>query len=149
LRKRILKTLLSSAVLAVLLPTTAFAASAGTEGISGIVTNNGNLAVGAQVIVICDSNTKKTKTDSSGAYLVQYKTTQCPNGATAHVTANYEGNSGNSSAEIKSENLILAEKLNASDIPRYSLVIGGSASILGGIGYSLMRRSEYGTHLNC
>lgn len=142
MRKRILTTLLSGVAMAVLLSANAFAVSAGTEGISGIVTSKGNVAVGAQVIVVCDNNTKKTTTGSTGAYSVQYTTTQCPNEAIANVSATYGVQSGSNSGKIKDENLILTDKLNVTTVPVFGLVTGTTVIVLGGVSYLTMRGRE-------
>jgi hypothetical protein len=138
-----LTTLLSGVALAVLLPVTAFAVSAGTEEITGTVTSSANHRVaGAQVVVVCDNNTQKTTTASTGTYSVQYTATQCPNKALANVIATYDGHSGSNSGEIKDNNLLLAEKLNVAVVPRFGLVTGATATVLGGVGYLTIRRRE-------
>ncbi len=127
------------------LSATSFAASAGTEAITGVVTNkdNGSVVVGAQVVVICEGNTKTTTTSSTGIYSVQYTATQCPNKAVANATASYGGQSGSSSGEIKNENLSLTKtnKPNVTVVPVFGLVAGVVATVIGGAGYLTIRRS--------
>jgi hypothetical protein len=137
-RKRIFITLCSSVAVALLLPAISYAGT--INEISGVVTSNGNIAVGAQVVVVCNSNTKKTTTNTTGTYLVQYTAAQCPNEALAQVTATYKGQSGNNSGEVKGGNLILAEKPNTAGVPRASLITGAAATVLGGVGYISLRR---------
>ena len=142
MRKRILAALASGLAVAVLLPAATFAASARTE-VSGVVTNNGSPVKGAEVVVICDSNAKDTKTDKTGTYLVQYAAVKCPNGATAHVTATAGSLGGNNSGSVNG----LTEKLNVaivnvSVVPEFGLITGLAATILGGAGYLVIRRHE-------
>lgn len=140
MRKRILTALLSGIVLVAMLPATSFAASAEIEEITGVVTSNGKVAVGAQVVVTCDNNTKKATTNNTGTYSVQYMATQCPNETLANVTATYRGHSSSNSGEVKN-NLIIADKQNvANSVPGFSLVTGATATLLGGVGYFTMRR---------
>src|SRR5580658_8593451 len=105
--KKKISLFLATVVGIVALPAASFAASATTE-VSGVVTDGGNPVVGAHVIVICDNNKKSTTTDSTGTYLVNYKASLCPNGASANVTA-FKGNAGGvNGGKVKD----LTEKLN-------------------------------------
>jgi hypothetical protein len=144
MRRRIFAVLFSSVVLVMLLPAISFGASRGTEEISGVVTSNGKVVAGAQVIVTCDSNTKKATTDNTGTYVVQYGAAQCPNEATAKVTATYRSQSGYSSGSVKNKNLtyLMNNNLNATPIPGLSLVTGAAAAVLGGVGYIIIRSRE-------
>jgi hypothetical protein len=142
-KKRILMILSCGVALTLLLPAMALATSAGTEVVAGVVTSsvNGNIVVGAQVIVVCNGNTRKTTTSSTGAYSVQYTTAQCPNKALADVTAIHEGQSGSNSGEVNDGDLALKDKPNVTVVPVFGLVTGGVATVLGGLGYLTIRRS--------
>jgi hypothetical protein len=142
MRKKVFTTIFSSIALAVLLPATSLAASARTE-VSGVVTSGSKAIAGAHVIVICSGNVKKTTTDNSGTYLVQYPIAKCPNQAIANVTATFGSKGGNNSGQVKN----LTEKLNVaivnvSVVPEFGLLTGAVATIAGGAGYLAIRRRE-------
>lgn len=126
------------------LPVAAFA-EGGQSIVAGTVTNSGtgNPVGGASVSVLCDGHTLTSSTTSAGAYVVQFPSADCPNGATAQVTATKGSNSASNSGKVNklsaSVNLAI---VNVSVVPEFGIVAGISAAILGGGAFIVMRQRQ-------
>ena len=64
--------------------------------VSGNVTENSNIVVGANVSVVCNSNTQTDVSDGDGTYLVSFLAADCPLGSTITVSAVKDSMSGTS-----------------------------------------------------
>lgn len=129
----------------VALPAATFATGSKTD-ITGVVTNGGNPVVGAKVVVVCNSNSRKDTTDGTGTYLVQFPAAQCPAGAHATVVATKGKKGGTNSANINS----VTNKLNVNiinvSIPEFGLIAGVGASLIGGGAFLVIRQRQISGH---
>jgi hypothetical protein len=133
--KKLFLTILATLSVALLIPAATFAASATTD-VTGTVTNNGNVVSGAKVTVVCDNNSKKTSTDSSGAYLVTFKAANCPDSSKATVVATKGGKGGVSTGTVS--------KMGSVALPEFGIITGIGAAVIGGGAFFLIRRRQLG-----
>jgi hypothetical protein len=141
--KKLLTASLATILVAIAIPATSMAAAAQTD-ISGTVTNNGKVVSGAKVTVVCDNNSRKDTTDSSGGYLVHFPAAQCPNGATVYVTATDSKKGGDTTGKVNAD----TSKLNVSIVnvalPEFGTYAAIGATLLGGGAFMVIRRRQLG-----
>lgn len=145
MKKKLLSALMSGFALAVLVPASTFALASKTD-VTGVVTNNGHPVSGAHVTVICDNNVKKTTTDGSGTYLVQYKIAKCPKGATVHVTATKSKEGGNNTGISNPVTTKLNVALVNVSLPEFGLITAGIATLIAGAAFVVVRRRQISAH---
>jgi hypothetical protein len=142
--KKLFLTILATLSVALLIPAATFAASATTD-VTGTVTNNGNVVSGAKVTVVCDNNSKKTSTDSSGAYLVTFKAANCPDSSKATVVATKGGKGGVSTGTVsKMGSADLNVAIVNVALPEFGIITGIGAAVIGGGAFFLIRRRQLG-----
>jgi len=145
IKKKLFAALMSAFAIAVLVPASTFALASKTD-VTGVVTNGGNPVAGAKVTVICDNNAKKTTTDNTGTYLVQYPIAQCPANATVYVTATKGKKGGDSSGPAKPVTTKLNVALIGVSLPEFGLLTAGAATLVGGAAFAVVRRRQLSGH---
>jgi hypothetical protein len=139
--KKVIAAFLASLAMLLMIPASSFAAASKTD-ITGTVYNNGKPVVGAKVVVVCNNNSRKDTTDSTGAYLVQFTAAQCPAGDKATVVATYKKLGGTNSATISST----TDKLNVNivnvSLPEFGVIAGVAAAIAGAGAFLVIRRKQ-------
>lgn len=111
--------------------------------VTGVIMDNGQPVKNAKVTVTCNNNTRRDKTNASGTYLVTFKASQCPDGATVNVTAQNGQKSGIGSATVAG----VTTKLNVAvvnvAVPELGSVVGMSVATLGAAGaLFVIRRNQ-------
>jgi len=145
MKKKLLSAIMSGFALAVLVPASTFALASKTD-VTGVVTNGGNPVSGAHVTIICDSNVKKTTTDGTGTYLVQYNIAKCPKGAVVHVTATKGKKGGNNTGTANPVTTKLNIALVNVSLPEFGLLTAGIATLIGGAAFVVVRRRQISAH---
>lgn len=122
------------------LPLAASAAD-GSTVVGGQVTNNGSSVDGAKVTVVCNGHQKKTTTDASGVYAVQFKIANCPAGSSVSVdaTKKKEG-AGHSTGTANPLDTQLNVAIVNVALPELGLLTGMGALIAGGGALFAIRR---------
>jgi hypothetical protein len=147
--KKILLTIIASTGLALLMPLAASALGNPTQTIvTGNVTHNGSPVSGASVTVTCDGNILVDPlTDSDGSYQVTFiPSSLCPDESTATAVSTGPGGlHGSNSAPVTAVTTkINISTVNVSVVPELGMITAGSAAILGGGAFMIVRRRQLG-----
>lgn len=143
--KKLLLSILATVGMAIVMPLSASAATSGVSDVAGTITNAGNPVAGASVSVTCGSTTLTSPTTVAGAYFVQFSSTDCPAGSTAHVTATKGGSSGSSSGTVNnlvSEPTVINLAIVNVSVPEFGIVAGTGAALVGGAAFMIVRRQQ-------
>lgn len=133
------------AVMAVL-PAASFAI-AGKTDVSGTVSNNGTPVKKAQVTVTCNGITKNTKTNASGAYLVQFSIKKAPANSPVTVTASKGSLSGSATGKVVGDTAALNVAIvNVSVLPELGAGAAIAAAVVACGGFFFIRRRKLAVH---
>lgn len=141
--KKVLLTIFATVGFIMLVPATSFA-KASTTDISGVITNAGHTVNGAHVTVVCDGHSKKAGTNKKGAYLVQFKAKQCPNGSKVTIVATKNGKGGTNSGTVTSDTAKLNVAIINASLPEMGVATGTLAAVSGATGLFVIRRRQVG-----
>lgn len=128
-------------VAVVILPASVLATRSNTD-VTGYVTDNGQAVNKADVRVTCQGDTKHTKTDSSGAYLVVFPAQKCPDGSVVTVSASEGGVSGTTSGTVLRETTRLNVAVINVSVPELGWLTGIAAAVIGGAAFLVIRRRQ-------
>ena len=147
--KKLLLSILTAVSVAIVMPLSASAATAGTSYIAGTVTKNGNPVVGATVTVTCNGHSRTSPpTTVAGDYFVQFGSNDCPAGDVAHVTATKGSTSGSNSGTVNNltsePTTINLAIVDVSIVPEFGALAGGGAALLAGGAFMIVRRKQLG-----
>lgn len=139
--KKILLSVTASVGISLLIPASSFALAAQTN-ITGTVTNNGNPVAAANVVVVCNSNSRSDDTDTSGGYLVQFTAAECPSGKNATVVATKDNKGGTNSKTVTAQTSKLNVAIVNVALPEFGVVAGMGAAVIGGGAFMVIRKKQ-------